>query len=638
MANIARLGVVLGLDTADFVKGLESAKRGLESLSGYIADAEKIAAVAFTGMVYKALQFSNQMSDLSDATEIGVASILKISDALEMSGGHADDATKMLSKFTQNIDVAAQGSKPMQDAFARIGVSLKDLKNLSNEQLFDKTTKGIANLGDVAARTGIAVTIMGRGIKGVDMVGFNALVQEASDKYQKYADAVKLTADMHDKLAQKTTMLMLSFTTEVMPVITQMFDTMSDKGGVADTIFTGLKYTLIGMWDVFGNINDMVQRVIVNWHAFNTNTMQSGEHLNALNDILLNTYNREKKLNDLRKEQVVKPYTPMGSDGRTVTKAKDPEAEKMANMLAMAKLLSVEYERQEKFSLQQLVSRNAMAAMTTDQARVQTAINASLDQTSKKIDEITKKREEAAGRGADQSVLDEYDRQIAKVTELGDAYVHLTAIEEANTIAQQRTFAYGWNKAFNQYAEDAYNYGKMGADSFNVVTNSMSSAIDNFVQNGKFAFGDFVKSVLQGLLKIQMQYLAMQMFSQASSGLGSMLGGLGGLFGGGGGSAATITDYSTPFTGMATGGEIDAPRLVGENGPEIFMPQRSGTIIPNNNIGDALGGGQAINYNGPYIAQMNAMDTQSATQFLAKNKTAVWAANQSAGRSMPTSR
>ena len=70
----------------------------------------------------------------------------------------------------------------------------------------------------------------------------------------------------------------------------------------------------------------------------------------------------------------------------------------------------------------------------------------------------------------------------------------------------------------------------------------------------------------------------------------------------------------------ATGGTIDGPTIVGENGPELFIPSRSGSVIPNNTMAGALNGGQQVTYNGPYIAQMNAMDTQSATQFLAKNK------------------
>jgi len=84
---------------------------------------------------------------------------------------------------------------------------------------------------------------------------------------------------------------------------------------------------------------------------------------------------------------------------------------------------------------------------------------------------------------------------------------------------------------------------------------------------------------------------------------------------------------------------ITGPTLVGENGPEIFVPQRSGTVIPNQQLSSMGNENQPQNvFNGPYIAQMNAIDTQSATQFLAKNKMAVWSANQSASRSVPTSR
>jgi hypothetical protein len=78
--------------------------------------------------------------------------------------------------------------------------------------------------------------------------------------------------------------------------------------------------------------------------------------------------------------------------------------------------------------------------------------------------------------------------------------------------------------------------------------------------------------------------------------------------------------------------------LVGERGPELIIPQRAGTVIPNNKLADVMGSGQSVNYNGPYIANMSAIDTQSAVQFLASNKMAVWSANQSASRSIPASR
>jgi lambda family phage tail tape measure protein len=185
------------------------------------------------------------------------------------------------------------------------------------------------------------------------------------------------------------------------------------------------------------------------------------------------------------------------------------------------------------------------------------------------------------------------------------------------------SFEEGWKQAFKTFSEQSQQYGRMGADMFNSVVGNMNSAIDNFVKTGKFAFKDFTKSVIQDLIAIEMKMQAMAMLRMALNAMG-------------------FTTMSGGATGKASGGMVSqgVPYMVGENGPELFVPQKGGAIVPSNRVGDALmGSGQpSVVYNGPYIANMQAMDTQSASQFLARNKMAVWSANQSAGRSVPTSR
>jgi hypothetical protein len=97
---------------------------------------------------------------------------------------------------------------------------------------------------------------------------------------------------------------------------------------------------------------------------------------------------------------------------------------------------------------------------------------------------------------------------------------------------------------------------------------------------------------------------------------------------------------SENFPGRATGGHLAAnsPSWVGERGPELFIPNQSGMVVPNNALGDTMGNQPSTVYNGPYIANMSAIDTQSGLQFLAKNKQGVWASYQSANRSIPMSR
>ena len=86
--------------------------------------------------------------------------------------------------------------------------------------------------------------------------------------------------------------------------------------------------------------------------------------------------------------------------------------------------------------------------------------------------------------------------------------------------------------------------------------------------------------------------------------------------------------------GFAQGGEppVGVPSMVGENGPELFIPKSSGTVIPNNKLSEAMGGG-TTNVTNNYI---NAIDTKSFEQRLLGSSTAVWAANQYGAKSLAT--
>jgi lambda family phage tail tape measure protein len=165
------------------------------------------------------------------------------------------------------------------------------------------------------------------------------------------------------------------------------------------------------------------------------------------------------------------------------------------------------------------------------------------------------------------------------------------------------------------------------------VFNNMGNAIDNFVRTGKLSFKDLTRSIIQDLISIAMKAQMMSMFKGFS------------FFGGGGGGGAPVGDFGGPSMAAApvfaaNGASADAgqPFYVGEQGPELFVPQGAGTIMPNKMVGAMTNNQPQVVYNGPYIASMNAIDTQSGIQFLAKNKQTIWAVNQSAQRSLPASR
>jgi hypothetical protein len=156
---------------------------------------------------------------------------------------------------------------------------------------------------------------------------------------------------------------------------------------------------------------------------------------------------------------------------------------------------------------------------------------------------------------------------------------------------------------------------------FDSVFGNLSSAINNFVKTGKLNMKDFARSVIQDLIAIQMKAAAMRF-------LGAMFG----SFAGGATPYQPAAVMGMP--GYADGGspEVGRPSIVGERGPEIFVPRTAGTIIPNNALSNM---GSTTNVTNNYI---NAIDTKSFEDRLLNSSNAIWAANQYANKSLPINR
>lgn len=106
------------------------------------------------------------------------------------------------------------------------------------------------------------------------------------------------------------------------------------------------------------------------------------------------------------------------------------------------------------------------------------------------------------------------------------------------------------------------------------------------------------------------------------------------------GMARVAAIRSTQYQGRAKGGVMSAnqPYLVGEEGAEMVIPNQSSMVVPAGRTAAMMGNSPAVVYNGTVIQNMQAIDTQSAAQFLARNKDSVYAANMSAARGLPQSR
>jgi hypothetical protein len=153
----------------------------------------------------------------------------------------------------------------------------------------------------------------------------------------------------------------------------------------------------------------------------------------------------------------------------------------------------------------------------------------------------------------------------------------------------------------------------------------------------KEAFLDMARGIEQAITRIVAQNLAQSLFGQsgvfggAGSGLGGILSGfMGGLLGSGAptgtptpslGTGLTIPPNAWSLPARAGGGDVypNQAYLVGEKGPEVFVPNGAGAIVPNNRLGAVGGvggsGGSPIVINNHFAAgtDLRTID-QAATQ------------------------
>ena len=172
------------------------------------------------------------------------------------------------------------------------------------------------------------------------------------------------------------------------------------------------------------------------------------------------------------------------------------------------------------------------------------------------------------------------------------------------------------------------------------VFKNMTDALTNFIMTGKLNFRNFAQVVITEIVKIQAAAVA----AQASRGIMGAIGNVvGGLFPGVGAAMTYGTNIGSQQTAMlaaqdagfkAGGGDVmsGSPYIVGDQGPELFIPRNAGTIVPNGNLANAMGNTIVNNYN------IDAIDVKSFEERVLGSSNAVWAANQYANKSLAVGR
>jgi lambda family phage tail tape measure protein len=201
--------------------------------------------------------------------------------------------------------------------------------------------------------------------------------------------------------------------------------------------------------------------------------------------------------------------------------------------------------------------------------------------------------------------------------QIADKY-KLIATEQTNNLTASRTWEQGWKTAFDNYMDNATNAASRAGEVFGSITRNMESAINNFVETGKFSFKDFTRSIIQDLIKIELKAQATKLL---------------GMIGGGGGIFSAIGS----LLGFANGGTppLNKPSIVGEQGPELFVPKSLGTVVPNDRLGGGGGPISAPITNNYITNNISAVDAKSVAQLFAENRKTLLGTVEMARKELP---
>jgi lambda family phage tail tape measure protein len=141
--------------------------------------------------------------------------------------------------------------------------------------------------------------------------------------------------------------------------------------------------------------------------------------------------------------------------------------------------------------------------------------------------------------------------------------LRLRQLDAANDIAS------GFERAFIRIGQEAANLAAVGESVVTTFADRATDALVEFARTGQFSFKEFASAVLDDLIRIIARLLIVQAI-QSATGLG--------------GAAASVAGSAASNAGRARGGTAQpgqAPFMVGEDGPELFVPNQTGAVIPN---------------------------------------------------------
>jgi len=206
----------------------------------------------------RALQVADDISDLSKGTDVSIARILQLQQAFAANGGQAEALGRIISKLSNYLYEARDGSQAAQESLFALGFSLNDIGNLNTDQAIQKIIEKLAGMSDPVERNALAFRTLGKEARNIDWAGLAAGTTTVSAENYKLATSIVKAEEANQRLEDSTKKLQLAFIelierTGILDFITSMstdfskFQKIVELAGAAFAVYFGASAVILAV-------------------------------------------------------------------------------------------------------------------------------------------------------------------------------------------------------------------------------------------------------------------------------------------------------------------------------------------------------------------------------------------------------
>jgi|13_taG_2_1085334.scaffolds.fasta_scaffold00590_18 hypothetical protein len=622
---------VLSVSTKGFTVGMKGATKvlgGFVGLAKMATTALLALGAGFAAIIFTQSRFIDNLGKTASKLGVGVEFLQKFRFAAEQTGISIETADMGLQRFVRRLGEAQKGTGELLPALKQLGITQKDLAGLSPEQAFLLFADALAEVNGKADKLSVL-------FKAVDSeaVGLINLIGEGSEAFLEFArtaegmgfilsqDAVDGVENFSDELNKLMTMIggvvrqVVAALAPALAVLTIQFqefikEISSSEGGFEELAFT-IANTLAA---AFNSFLTGLEKVLNFMAELGNSIVQLGRAVPGLDLFPLDddAAARYEEVSEAIKnvEQQARNFRVAGGLGVTPQGGFQGAIDsiKTLGFTEDAKILQDLFNNLSKVDL---LSDVLEQTRTTDMSFFRESLINALNLAEAVSPEVL-----AEFLPFGQVDFSDLRKTISDAVEKGITTGTKDGVEKPETIEAVKSFFEKLAESFAKAAETTVltlkqkfeaagigDFARTLEEGLVKAATAFEDALTQAFLTGKADFGDLADLIKQTLVKAFIQ--------------------------------STITNPIFKLFGLvgkAKGGPVSAntPYIVGEEGPELFMPGASGTIVPNHQLGQSTGGGgTSVNYT------INAVDSQSFEQALARDPSFVFAVTEAGRRKLP---